>query len=696
MQRSDHREKRRIWLRRIGLSAAIALFAFEIIYVIAANVILQTHLLDKEVTGSTPGLFLKIGSGWTVLPGRVHAKNVELRFEDYNVQFSIALEEGVVDIALLQLPAKIFHLTRVRATGVTYLFRHKVKSGEGLERRLALYPKIPGYADPPLFVGENEPPLSDEEYNLWTIHVEDVDARVKELWFLEYRFTGTARARGSFRLVPERDAQTELCKLSLDGTLRTGEVTVASKLQGWLYAKLDRHDPRLPENEGAKIFNKISINTKLDAFLPNLEFTELYRSKDGLQLSGGTGPVHVRAQLEHGAWMDNTAARYETEAITIAKKPVGVSGPVVLSARIVKGGRDSTVELSATTPRLRLLADGAPKEVDAPLARSVRLALGASADITRPSEVRSMKAQLKLDVPDLRWLDVALEEDKMFTHGNADADVDLRWTKGELGGGKLAVDAKEARFALAGNVLQVSGEVDAQLSYDGETKRGQVNKLEVDLPQVAVSHEQDWKALPQGLRARSERLTWQGEPPRAVQGRFTLDAKEIDPFLPFVISSSILRTIADALVDLGETHAVVELNRTPSALELRLEEARSGDLTVYGILRSEKGTKDSCGRFYVHDPKFGVGIELHRGETSIKPLVTPEWWRERHSTTTCGPEFDGPERRANAAEQAEPPKPATASRPTTALKPAKSPKPAKPPERARTLLSSPRVGSHPK
>jgi hypothetical protein len=640
MPNAEHSPKSRSWPRRLLRWAAVALIAFEVIYVVAANAILRTHSLDKWVTGATEGLFLEIESGWTVWPGRVHVKGAELHFEDYNVQFLVSLEEGTIDIALWQLPTKTFHLTRVRASGVRYLFRHKVESAEGLERRLALYPKIPGYKDPPLFVGENTPPLTDEEYDLWTIELDDVDATAKELWFLEYRFTGKARATGAFRLEPERDAQTDLCKLTLDGTLKTGEQTVATTLKGWLHAQLDRHDPRVVE--GAAVFNKISINTKLDAQIPDLRFTELYRSPDGVELSGGTGAMHIRAQLEHGAWMDNTAVHYETESIAVAQKPLRVVGPLELDAKIVEGGPDATLELEATTPRLRLLARGAPDKLEQPRARAVRAVLGTSASLTKPFELRSMKAKLALEVPELAWLNTALEEDRLFTHGSGVADVDVRWSKGKLGGGTVALTTKQARFGLGDNVLQVSGTADATLSYDGETKRGQVNELEVELPEVAVSHEQDWKPLPGGLTARSERLTWQGEPPRNVQGRFTVNAKSIDPFLPFVISSSILRGIAKWLIDLGETHAVVELNRSPSALELRLEEARSGELTAFGVYRSERDVKDPCGRFLVHDPKLGVGIELFRGETSVDLMVSPAWWRERPPTTSCGADFKAP------------------------------------------------------
>ena len=174
----------------------------------------------------------------------------------------------MVDIRLWQLPGKTFHLTRVRAEGVRYLFRHKVANTEGIERRLALYPKIAGFSDPPLFKEPKRPPLTDEQYNLWTIHLEDVDAGVKELWFLEYRFTGTGRAKGGFRLQPERDARTDWCSLTLDGALRVGEQTVASRLNGRIDVQLDRHDPR--RVIGAQIFTKISFDADLRAAVAGL------------------------------------------------------------------------------------------------------------------------------------------------------------------------------------------------------------------------------------------------------------------------------------------------------------------------------------------------------------------------------------------------------------------------------------------
>ena len=97
-----------------------------------------------------------------------------------------------------------------------------------LERLVAYYPKIEGFPDPPLITKPHTPPLSDKEYNLWTVWFEDVDTTVKDLWVLEVRFEGEARATGGFYLEPERNAMTYPCNLEMySGKLEVGPSTAA-------------------------------------------------------------------------------------------------------------------------------------------------------------------------------------------------------------------------------------------------------------------------------------------------------------------------------------------------------------------------------------------------------------------------------------------------------------------------------------
>src|SRR5947209_1766114 len=91
------------WLRRAAIALLCIAVGFELVYVVAANIILRTHALDRWITGATEGLFLRVDSGWTLWPGYVHVKGLEFHFEDYNMQFEVALDRADVDLMLWQM-----------------------------------------------------------------------------------------------------------------------------------------------------------------------------------------------------------------------------------------------------------------------------------------------------------------------------------------------------------------------------------------------------------------------------------------------------------------------------------------------------------------------------------------------------------------------------------------------------------------
>ncbi len=624
----------RAWIRRLLLGACLTLLGAQLVYLLAANTILRTRSLDRWITGSTKDLSLKVESGWTLWPGRVHVRGVELHFADHNLQFSVALDSAVVDLALWQLPQKTFHLTRVRGQGVRYLFRHRVKDSEGIERRLALYPKIAGYADPPLFEGPAQPPLSDADYNLWTVQLDNVDVAVRELWFLEFHFTGQGRARGAFRLQPQRDARTDACSLSLDGALHAGDQTIASKLTGRIEAQLDRHDPRLVK--GAEIFKKLSFDIDLHADLPDLGFSRLYSHDDGIRLRRGAGRVSIRAQASHGAWRSNTALSYVTTDVAISQAHApGVTGALSLSAKIVKPGVDSRLQLSAASRQLLLSFAGTAKRVEHPRARDLQIVLTTTADLTQPIRVTAMDAHLRLAAPALRWLNGPLDSEDLFSNGSATANAQVHWSEGKLARVQIAMNAKEAAFTLGGRAVQTSGALDSRLSYDPRTHRGDVQRLALELPLLAVAVAGTWKSVPGGLRVRTERFAWRGLPPGSFRSRFALDTDSIKPLVPLLISSSLVRGLALTVFKLGQTHAVVEVDRSVALLEMRLTHAQSGSVRASGVLTKENNDHDVCGWFFINSATVNVGLVLQAGTTSVKPFVPNDWWRRRPTTLAC-------------------------------------------------------------
>ena len=81
--------------------------------------------------------------------------------------------------------------------------RQKLEPHSVSPRAVNVLPPIDGFSDPPLAPAVPPPKVTDENYDLWTVFLEDVDARsVRELWIDGHRFLGEARVVGGFSLVP--------------------------------------------------------------------------------------------------------------------------------------------------------------------------------------------------------------------------------------------------------------------------------------------------------------------------------------------------------------------------------------------------------------------------------------------------------------------------------------------------------------
>jgi hypothetical protein len=640
---------RRAWRRslfhKLLIVLGAALLVFELIYVVAANALLWTGTIVKAANSSTDDIHLEIrGPCWTMLPGRVHGRDVSFRFQDRNVQFYLTLDEVVLDIRLWQLPGKTFHVTRARGEGARFWMRHKVESAEGLERRLAIYPRIPGFPDPPLITKARTPSLSDEEYNLWTVSFDDVDVAVKELWFLDVRYAGSARATGGFHLEPERDVQTYPCRLEVtSGELFIGPHTIARDFKGTLDVELHRHDPR--RVEGAKIFTRFSVNTNLNGTVPGLDATQIYFDAEGPQFSAGQGTLLLRIDLKEGVWSQGSIIEYKTAAIGFRRDDLTVSGPLALRAEITQGGQDSRARIGVDTEQTRLSVEGGPGKLEGPTLQALHAEVSATSDLSNELRVTGAKADLKASAPALRWLNQPLHT-RLFSGGPAQAKLRAQWAEGGDGKASLDVDVKRAELSVADQPVVLAGTLDAEAVYDSKSDRGHFDKLRLDLPEFVSSN----VPIPGGIHLDGQ-LRFSGlTPPKRMDGSLELQSETLDPLLPLLIPSDILRGLTKVLADLGKTRARLEFQRNDDKLDLQLKDAKSGDVQGFGMLSSKKNSKGPCAQFYV-DGEVSVGVVMLDGETSIEPLVSQQWWRERPDMNTwcnAGKRAKGAQRRAHA------------------------------------------------
>ncbi|HVY30171.1 MAG TPA: hypothetical protein VHB79_26620 [Polyangiaceae bacterium] len=566
------------------------LCGLELIYLVAVNLVLRTRLIQEAAAGAD-GVKLEFGSAYSVLPGRAHVRDLVLRFEDYNVQFQLSIERGQLDVGLEELLHKRFHCYAVRADGVSFVMRHKVHEAEGHGTRLAAFPKIDGFADPPLYRGKPSPPIPDEQYDLWQVQVDDVVARARELWFLEYRFAGDAEARGAFLIRPARFVRVKPARLELiSGTLAVGDESVARRVRGQIEVSLPSMD--VQKTVGAAVFDLISARVKLDLAGGALDFLNAYRDAGSPSIRGQARWM-VEADVERGVVQPGSRLALETPAAELSvpgeRTPNwSVSGPLQ-GQFAVDEHAPSRLSLSLLAARLSLSRTDAAG-LGSPAAEQVRLA--ATIEPTTLSHAPHLSALHlsvpRLNVPNLYWFEPWLSRDGSLR-------VDGR---GEVSG-ELVCDAHDVCL-LKHARLQASG---ARLAI------------------------RDRATEPLAVTLDAEQLTLPTASAQRLSGDASLSATPARALLPLVTSLPIKDAVA-SLLDLRELRARFELSGRPDDYELSIIEARSGDLSAKGFYRPKADR--GLGAFLLKTPLMNFGIRIHGDSTSIAPLASDDWLAHHH------------------------------------------------------------------
>lgn len=560
------------------------LCGLELLYLVAVNIVLRTRLIQDAAAGAD-GVHLEFDSAYSVLPGRAHVRGLVLRFEDYNVQFQLSIERGQIDVGLDELLHKRFHCYSVRADGVSFLMRHKLHEVQGHGTRLAAFPKIPGFSDPPLYVGKPPAPIPDEQYDLWQVQLDDVVARARELWFLEYRFTGDAEARGAFLIRPARFVRVEPARLELlSGTLRVGDHSVARRVRGQLQVSLPSMD--VQKTVGAAVFDLISTRAKLELEDGRLDFLDVYREPESPSIRG-PARWSIDAAMERGVLQPPSRITLTAEATELrlpeTKTPSwSMSGPVRAEFAVPEQA-PARFSLDVRAAQVNLSRQGAPAGPSNPRAEDAHLALTLEpTTVSHSPHLSSLRAEVpRLDAPNLYWFEPWLSRDHSLR-------VDGR---GEAGG-ELVCDAHLA----------------CMLSHA---------RIDASGARLAV---RERASEPLSARLDAERLSLPFASAKHVSGDVTLSASPARALLPLVTSLPVKDALGAAL-ELRELHARLRLSGSPQDAELTLLDARSGRLASKGYYRPQRDQ----GAFLLATPLFNFGIRVRDGETSVAPLVPDDW-----------------------------------------------------------------------
>jgi len=281
---------------RVAGWGLMGLLSLPVLAVLATNVSLRTNVLRRLVNEDPDALVVDFRGARSWFPGHLSFDSLTLRSNDNNAEFEAALQGVELRVSLVDVLRRRFHTTRVRAGKLQFRLRELLRREEATPARLARYPRIEGFADPPLLQTTPSPP--EPAGNPWRVVIDDLSvASVEEIWIDAWKWTGNGRVAGAFELLPGREARVGPARLEVSaGELLHGDSKVALRTFGAVWCELPRFDTQAyPGNDVWKI---MSGGSELRGDLAGLAF--LSPDAGSPVLSGGVGAIRERVALKEG------------------------------------------------------------------------------------------------------------------------------------------------------------------------------------------------------------------------------------------------------------------------------------------------------------------------------------------------------------------------------------------------------------
>jgi len=292
-----------VWLRR----CAVVLVAIALVYLVGANLALNTGVLRPVIAKKPEKLFVEWRSGWTLLPGVVHIEGLRVRGQSRKMQWQCRLEGGTFRVSLPALFGKTVRVSRGRGTEFEFYFRPRLVPGEEVPPSVRAMPEIEGLSNPPDPPPEVLYPPRAKKKEPWTIDVSNVlfEGPV-DLWFSEVRLRGQGAVGGGVLFEIRKSLEIKKGRLDLkDASLTIEGDVLANELEVNLEASLSPFVPK--QTKGAALLKHFSGTVELkDGRIPDLAVlnaffpgdTRLFVSGDGNLRASVSAPSSADASAE--------------------------------------------------------------------------------------------------------------------------------------------------------------------------------------------------------------------------------------------------------------------------------------------------------------------------------------------------------------------------------------------------------------
>ncbi|MFN2545797.1 MAG: hypothetical protein ABR567_00025 [Myxococcales bacterium] len=362
--------------RSLVRSVVLALFTAWATWVVGAQIFLATPLLKYVINKETPKIHLEYASAWSLWPGTVHARGLVITSQDRAVQWRLGLDEVSATIALGQLPARIFHATRVRAQGVQFALRRRVLR----EEVVAGVPIIEGLPRLPVKEEGPDDDNPDFRYRIFSVWLENVEGEdVRQIWLDRLRVERAASVSGAFYLKPIRKVLVRPAELQLRGsTVSLGDDRIASRVDGTLRVRMGPFDPRV--SKGLALLRALDVDLE---------------GRGEVEGGPANASLHVQAgQVLPGSAFDARFGRFTLGPVGVGSLAVNLTSAPPGEARLAFDARDLRWRASSAE-HLRVDLIGATPDLAEP--RLPRRALARLTHATVRVAGETVRGDLRLD-----------------------------------------------------------------------------------------------------------------------------------------------------------------------------------------------------------------------------------------------------------------------------------------------------------
>jgi hypothetical protein len=603
--------------RKALLYLALAPIGLWLLYVVVGNIMLGTGLVARLVSYNPEAANMYYDSAWTYWPGVAYVKNFRISGSDTVLQWVVGVDEARVDVRMLDLFDRKFHAKSVKGKGYVLRVALRVdpKVAEGVEAQAL--PAVRGFTNPPVTLAGPFEEVTDENYYLWTAHLEDIDE---------------GRVRGSFFFKPLRVVQVGPTVLELT----SGELHVADKIAARLAASIDITmnpiDPRIIT--GPNALSTTGLHLTLDAQTPGLEFLNIHMDPGGPRFEDGSGEIRADLFLNRGLLEPASFLSYATSNLAVETPDARVTARGSVDIHVSdKAGPDRariTTRLQKVTvarPEKNLqpaLAENVSVEVRAPYLHLIEPLPKTSASINVPAAV----------LPDLQWLNTkntkntkdapperpVFEGGAAFFRGKVEVDPEGRAT------GAVRTLLKKVSMHWKHTVLKGEGSADIAIgSADPLGMEMALGRSRVEVKDIVIKHRDEtfpaWWAKVDIDKASISR--------NSAALSLRIQTKDAQPAVGLLDAEDVIPGWAAGLLTMEGLTASANLTKRGDDIDFTLTRAKGGSLDIRGRLLAP-GVGPLEGAFVVSNgPVLTVGILIDRDGVGVRPFAGDDWLKEK-------------------------------------------------------------------